>query len=394
METRSTSEEELVRDAWWSTLGALYDRRRFLFYVTSLVTVASVIISLLLPKWYESTAQVLLPSGGSSGGLGALVGNLDPAAAMLLGGTRGDYVRFRAILNSNTMFDRVIEEFNLMDVYDNRDSKTPIDDTRDELESNVEFGIDPELDFLYVSAMDRDPVKSAEMANFFVDELNRMNIELSTESASAYRAFVQRRYDETIANLDSSMAVLQHFQEEHGLIGLEQQSAAVLEILTQYRAASFQAEIEYEALVLDFGKDNPTVRSARNRVEAAREKERQLLEGGDPLMPVALSDLPEVGRGYAAALRDVAIYQKIIEYARPVLEQAIFEEQREAPAVQVLDRAKVPEWKTKPKRALIVIGSTLSAFILVVLYVITMHWLRTNRAYFVSRIEAELSRKR
>ena len=66
------------------------------------------------------------------------------------------------------------------------------------------------------------------------------------------------------------------------------------------------------------------------------------MAGQDPIMPVSFAELPEIGRGYAQALREVMVYERVIEYARPVLEQAIFEEQREAPAVQVLDHATVP----------------------------------------------------
>jgi len=386
------TEEMIARDAWWSMLGTLYRRRRFIVAVTGFVAVASVIISLLLPKWYESSARVIIPSSGSSGGLSALIGNLDPTAAAFLGAVGGDYLRYLAILSSNTMKDRVIDRFNLMDVYETRESVTPIRDTRKALDENLSYEIDVEFDFLSISVLDQDPVRAAEMANFVVDELNLMNIDLSTESATRYRLFVERRYNETIANLDSSMAALQEFQQKHGLVQLEQQSAAFLEVLAQYRAITFEAEIEYEGLVLDFGENNPTVRSARNRIEAGRAKEQALMDGKDPLMPIAFADLPEVGRGYAQAVREVKIYERIIEYARPVLEQAIFEEQRETPAVQVLDRATVPEWKTKPKRALIVIGATLSAFILVMVYVILIDWLRRNRAYFRSRIETEMNR--
>ncbi len=396
-ETESSSSpgrngNDRATDAWWSTLGTLYRRRRFIFGITGFVAVASLIISLLLPKWYQSNARVIIPSSSGSGGISALIGNLDPTAAAFLGAVGGDYLRYLAILSSNTMKDRIIERFNLMDVYDTRESETPIRDTRKALDENLAFEIDVEFDFLSISTLDKDPVQAAEMANFVVDELNRMNVKLSTESATAYRVFVERRYNDTIANLDSSMVALQRFQEAHGLVELEQQSAAFLEILAQYRTITFEAEIEYEGLVLDYGKDNPVVRSARNRVEAGKAKERDLMEGKDPLMPISFSDLPEVGRGYAEVLREVKIYQRIIEFARPILEQAIFEEQREAPAVQVLDRATVSEWKAKPKRALIVFGATMSAFILVVVYVILLAWLQRNRAYFTTRFEKELNR--
>lgn len=389
-ERGSIPDEEHSRDAWWSMLGTFYRRRWFIVAVTGFVAVASIGISLLLPVWYQSTARVIIPSGGEGGGISALLGDLDPAAAALLGTSGGDYIRYMAILTSRTLTDRVIDEFDLMDVYETRDSKTPWRDARKELDDNTAFEIDRDFDFLGINVFDQDRERAASMANFFVEELNRMNIELSTESASRYRRFVERRYNETVANLDSAMAALQNYQEEYGLLELEQQSEAFLEILAQYRAATFQAEIEYEGLLMDYGKENPMVQSARNRVEAARAKERALLEGRDPLLPVAIDELPQIARGYATAMRDVAIYENIIEFARPLLEQAIFEEQREAPAVQVLDRAVVAEWKAKPKRAFIVVGATLSAFILVLIQLGLVDWLRRKRAYLAERFDSEL----
>lgn len=389
---RRSGTDEDVRDAWWAMLGSLYARRFLIIGVTVFAAVASVAISLTLTPWYQSTAKVILPSSGS-GGLSQLIGTLDPAAAAMLGASGGDYVRYMAIISSNTMRDRVIDEFDLMSVYETHESPAPVRDTRMLLGQYLSFEIDIEYDFLAISVLDTDPQRAADMANFVVDELNRINVRLSTENARSYREFVERRYEETVANLDSSMASLQQFQQDHGVVELEQQSEAFLQILSQYRASTFEAEIEYEGLVLDYGEDNPTVRSARNRVEAARAKERALMEGKDPLMPVAFAELPEIGRGYAHVLREVMIYERIIEFARPVLEQAIFEEQREAPAVQVLDRASVPEWKTKPKRAYIVIGSTLSAFLLVLVYVVSIGWLRYNRRYVMSRIESELNQR-
>ena len=254
---RSQGDASRHQDAWWSTLGAIYNKRLLIIGLTILVAISSVGISLILPVWYESTARVILPKKASGGGLSALIGNLDPAAASLLGGVGGDYIRYLAILHSNTMRDRIIDEFDLMTVYETGESQTPVRDTRDMLASNLTMEIDVEYDYLSISALDQDPVRATEMANFIVEELNRMNIRLSTESAGSYRSFVERRYTETIAGMDSAMAELERYQQEHGLIELEAQSQAFLQLLASYRAATFAAEVEYEGLVLDFGKGQP-----------------------------------------------------------------------------------------------------------------------------------------
>ena len=385
-----SAENEAARDAWWSLVGLVIRRRWFVIGVTVGAAIVSIVVSLLLPKWYEAEARVMLPTGSSGGGLNALLGNLDPSAASLLGVSQGDYVRYMAILNSGTLSDRVIERFNLMDEYDTRDARYPRLQTRKMFEDNVDFEIDREFEFLSIKVLDQSPEQAAEMANYLVDELNRLNVQLTTENEATYRRFVQERYDATVAALDSAMLVLKKYQEQSGVIELEKQVEAFLKVLAEYRASTFEAEVEYEGLVLDFGADNPAVKSAGNRVKAAREKERELLEGKDPVMPVAIGAIPQAAYGYAGALRDVLIYQKIIEFARPLLEQAIFEEQKETPAVQVLDRALVPEKKAQPKRMIIVVGATLSIFILVILYVFVIDWLRRNRSLIARRIALDI----
>jgi uncharacterized protein involved in exopolysaccharide biosynthesis len=387
------SEHDAARDAWWSTVRKLLAKRRLIIGFTLGAAIISVVISLLLPKWYAGTARVLLPTPTGGGGISALLGNLDPAAASILGSSGGDYVRYMAILTSESMSQRVIDRFNLMDEYETRDARYPRMKTLEMLEGNVEFEVDREFDFLSVTVLDKSAEQAAEMANFYVEELNRMNASLVSENAANYRGFVEQRYDATIAGLDSAMQVLSAYQQESGVIELEKQAEAFLAVLAEYRAASFQAEVEYQALVMDFGKDNPATKSAYNRVLAARELEKDLLEGKDPLMPVALKDIPEVGVGYAQALREVMIYEKIIEFARPLLEQAIFEEQKQTPAVQVLDRALVPEKKAKPKRMIIVAGATLSVFLLTCLYVLMLGWLDRNRRYLASQLKPNAGSK-
>jgi uncharacterized protein involved in exopolysaccharide biosynthesis len=385
-ESFATEASDQARDAWWSTIRRLLEKRRLIIGMTVGAAVVSIVISLLLPKWYAGTARVLLPTPTGGGALSALLGNLDPAAASILGTSGGDYVRYMAILTSESMSQRVIDRFNLMDEYETRDARYPRMKTLEMLEGNVEFEVDREFDFLAITVLDKGPEQAAEMANFYVEELNRMNASLVSENAANYRHFVEQRYDATIAGLDSAMKALSAYQQESGVIELEKQAEAFLTVLAEYRAASFQAEVEYQALVMDFGKDNPATKAAYNRVQAARDLEKDLLAGEDPLMPVALEDIPEVGVGYAQALREVMIYEKIIEFARPLLEQAIFEEQKQTPAVQVLDQALVPEKKAKPKRMIIVAGATLSVFLLTCLYVLMLGWLERNRGYLASQL--------
>jgi LPS O-antigen subunit length determinant protein (WzzB/FepE family) len=112
------------------------------------------------------------------------------------------------------------------------------------------------------------------------------------------------------------------------------------------------------------------------------------MEGRERMLPVSQDSLPQVARQFIALQQDQLLLAKVIEYTRPVLEEAQLEEQRTIEAVQVVDAATPPVKKARPRRSVIVIASTLSGFLLVVLYVLLFDWWRRNHAAFAHRLKA------
>ena len=97
-----------MRERLWWAASVLYARRWLIAAVTVLAAVASVLIALSLPKWYQAEARVLLPKGGLSAG--SLLNSIAPGVGSLLGGG-GGYTRYLAILTSRSMMDDVVERF-------------------------------------------------------------------------------------------------------------------------------------------------------------------------------------------------------------------------------------------------------------------------------------------
>lgn len=383
--------QQRMSEALWPALGELYAHRKLIAAVTAAIAVAAVVISLLLPNWYQAEARVLLPDS-PGGALSAVLGRVSPAAASLLGsGGGGDYARFLAILTSRTALERVADEFDLAEVYETADARYPREATLKELRENVAFTVDMDYDFLSIAVGDPDPERAARMANFLVAELNRVNGRLAAENASNFRRYVQKRYEESLADLDSARAAMLRFQQRHGVLELPTMAEAFLQSAATQRADAIRNEIQYEALRAQYGTENPQVQAAEQAVRAARRKEAELLGGGDPLMPVPLQDLPEVGSEYARLYQDLLMQSEILQVVQPLYEQARFEEERDREAVQVVDMAVPPERKAWPKRSLIVIGATLSAFILAVCFVLIRASLRRNGGALAARFRAAVS---
>jgi uncharacterized protein involved in exopolysaccharide biosynthesis len=327
--------------------------------------------------------------------MASLVESVAPGASGLLGGGSGDYTRYLAILTSRTVTERVVERFNLADVYETGDQPSPVAAAADKFRRNVGFDVSLEYNYMAISVRDLSPRRAAAMANYLVDELNTENTRLSSESASERRVFIETRLGEAEAALDSVRGEIQAFQERSGITEPGIQGEALMSAITSASAAVAQADIYYQSVVSLYGDgDNAEVTSARAALEAARGQLDRLTSGGSALMPVPLSELPQVGRQYAQLQQEQLIQAQIIEFVRPLYEQATFGERQVTSAVQVIDTAAVPVKKSDPKRSTIVLGITLSALVLAVAVVAGLALLRLaapRAAARMARAEAALA---
>ncbi len=369
-----------AREIFFQLARTVYQRRTFIIAVTGMVAVLSVVIALLLPKWYTSSTRLLSPeSGGASPISAAMLKNLSSAASSFLGvGGGGDFERYISIMTSRTVYEQVVNKFDLINVYEAAESKDPVGSAVETLADNTEFSIDLEFGYLTVSVTDQDPKRASEMANFFVSELNRVNMELSSQDAGHYRRFVEQRYKEVLDELDSLKQRTQAFQEENGVFDMQTQAVGFFEQLAAMRTEEIALEIEYQVLLSQYGKDNLRVMSARQAFLAARQKTQGALDGQEQILPVSQEEVPAVMRQFLQLEQEGLIQKSLLEVIAPLYDQARFQEERTFQAVQVLDEAIPPSRKSKPKRSIIVIIATMTGFILVLLYVLARAWWQTN----------------
>jgi tyrosine-protein kinase Etk/Wzc len=382
LETMSQEGEQ----AWWNLLGVLYRWRRFIVGVTSVMAVASVIISLLLPNWFKASSRLLLPASASGGIASALLGDISSAAQSLLGGGGGDYVRYMAILNSRAIMDDVVRTFDLITVYELEEEEFPVEEARAALADNVEFVVDQDYDFFSVEVLDKDPQRAADMSNYFVQKLEEVNNQLSKQTAGNFRAYVEERYDMAGQAREAMLDSLAAFQREYGVIDLEAQTEAFYTQLAAMRADAVQLEIQLASLKAQFGGSNRQVQNLEALVTAANAQYDAALAGSEAVLPVSQSVAPDMVRDYLQLTLERTIQERILELVAPMLEQARFEEERTSQALQVVDAAVAPVEKFKPKRSIICIAATLSGFILAVLFALVMDWWRRSYPVFAQRL--------
>ena len=114
---------------------------------------------------------------------------------------------FVTILKSRVMADEVITKFNLMDRYR---EKTMIE-TREELEDRVRITVTKEK-AIKMAVEDSDAQIAAEMANFYVANLDRMNRTVNVSKAGQNRVFIERRLAETVESMGKAEEALRDFR--------------------------------------------------------------------------------------------------------------------------------------------------------------------------------------
>jgi capsule polysaccharide export protein KpsE/RkpR len=354
--------------------------RRFIVVNVLIVTVVAVIVSLLIRNWYASTASVLPPKQPSGGLLGSLSGVSsvvkDLKNLSRLGGgsamPEGTY-NYLAILGSRTALEKVIRKFNLMEVYGISDSS--MEKTIKVLQDNVEVNVEKEGN-VTITVADGDPKRAADMANYFVEVLNDVSINLGTREARNNREFIERRYLQNQEDLKHAEDSLKVFQQKYGIYSLPVQTESAIKAAAALKSEVVAKEIQLGVAEKALGQDNPQVQTLRLGLQELNKKVSEMKFGTEDWYQdkslnlfVPFKDVPQLGMEYVRLYRNFEIQNRLIEFLLPLYEQAKYDEQKETPVVLVLDPAVPPERKSGPKRLLIVLAAGFSSLILALLYV-------------------------
>jgi tyrosine-protein kinase Etk/Wzc len=340
-------------------VGILLRWKRFIIINFIVVFLLATGISFLLPKWYKSTASLLPPkqpdlfsSLGSSSSMLKGISGLSKLGGL---GQRSDVYNYFAILKSRTTMEAVIRKFNLISVYDVSDSS--MEKAIKELEGNTEFEEQPD-DNITIVVYDKDPVRAADMANYFVEVLNEVSTRLGTQEARSNREFIEARVAKIYKDLHQAEDSLRAFEEKSPVMVFPDENSSGLSSVAELFAMKAKKEIELGILERTVSPDNPEL--MRYRIELSEINKKVV-------------HIPETGIGALRLYRQVVIQQKILEFVLPLLEQAKVEEKKDIPSTLVLDRAVPAERKSRPQRVLIVFLSTFFAFTFSILLIFFMH---------------------
>ena len=307
----------------------------------------------LPPQQQQSAAASALASLGALSGLaGAAAGVKSPA---------DQYV---ALLQSTTVADRLIDEFKLMQVYES-DYRF---EARKELAKNVRISLGKKDGLITVEVDDIDPPRAADIANRHVDELRRLTSQLALTEAQQRRLFFDAQLKKTRDALTQAQLQLQASGFNPGALKAEPKAAA--EGYARLKAEVTAAEVRLQTLRGNLSDTTPEVQNALGMLGALRAQ----------LGKVETSTHPSGGPDYIGKFREFKYQETLFDLFSRQYELARVDESREGALIQVVDEAKPAERKSKPKRAITAVATTLAALLLLAGFVVSRHFWRQSLA--------------
>ncbi|HED05427.1 MAG TPA: hypothetical protein ENI61_01935 [Ignavibacteria bacterium] len=366
---QKTSNENVVGNTFLEFITVTVKYRWFLFWFVFIITVGATAFALLSPKWYKSTASVLPAEKtdllSSLSGLSSLVKGFSPSKglAALTGNT--DFDKYIAILKSITLVDDVIDKFGLKKEYELEDSYHEKIIKR--FFSNLDIEVADEGN-LKINFYDKDPQRAADVVNYMIAQLNKINTKLSVSNAKFNREFIEKRYKQNVNDINNLETKMKEFQEEYGVIAVPEQIKSTIKTMATIYSELLKKEIEFNVLKRTYGERNPLVQKAEISVEEIQKKINTLKNGtgiskSDIKLLIPFKQAPELGNKYLKIYRDIEIQYKILEFVQPLYEQAKVEEVRNTPSVLVLDKAFPADRKSKPRGSLYALIAFVSALI-------------------------------
>jgi uncharacterized protein involved in exopolysaccharide biosynthesis len=419
----------------------LWDQRAYILKWCVRGLVIATVMALLVPNRYTSTTRLMPPDSQSGSGMAMLSAITGKVGAPGLGslasdllGTKNSGALYMEALRSRTVEDRLVNRFDLRRVY----WVKYMEDARKYLDENTSIAEDHKSGVITVSVNDRNRQRSTDLAQAYVEELNRLMSEVSTSSARRERLFIEQRLVTVKQDLHQAAEEFSQFASQNTTLDVTAQTKAMVEAGADLQGNLMAAQSELEGLEQIYTSGNVRVRSLRARVDELR---RQLhdMAGPTPNPLIAASPdspttgdkssinpppsvnpspsnqpsdmiypsirkLPLLGVRWAELYQQAKIQETVYQLLTQEYELAKIQEAKEIPSAKVMDEAVLPERKAFPPRGVfIILGALLglltgSAVVLGFAFwqaiepddpgkTFTLEILRTQKAWWLRRRE-------
>jgi tyrosine-protein kinase Etk/Wzc len=352
-------------------------KKTILKFILVTVALAALLVFVVMRPMYTAEAIFLPPQsapGSATSQLASQLGSLGSLGS--LGGLKNPGDIYLGILGSRTIADELIQRFELQKVY----KIAKVSDTEKKLKARSTF-VSGKDTLITISVADHDPKRAADLANAYLEALYEQNGRLALTEASQRRLFFEEQLERQKNALADAEVELKKTQEQTGLIAPLGQAQVEIDAIAEVRAQISSRQIQLSALKQAATNQNPEVIRLQTEIDGLEQQLQKLQndsgarQSGNVLQ--ATGKVPALALEYVRKQREVKYRELLFELIARQYESARLDESREAPLLQVVDRAVIPDKKSGPLRGLILFASCLLGAFFGVTWVILRGFIET-----------------
>lgn len=348
---------------------------RLVVRATLAAFVISVCLSFVIPPTYRASTKVLPPEQDSSGLLGALMGSsggMGGMAADLLGkGSPADL--YVGILSSDAISDIIIDRFKLMEVYG---EKYRIK-TYKRLNENVGISVGKKDGIITIVVEDKNPNRSAEIANAYVEELGKMLGKLSVADSTQNRVYLEQRLEKAKSDLIVAEDALKNFQAKNKAFDIPEQAKGAIKGVAELEGQLAAEEIKLSSLMRVYTDSSQEIKNQKLLISNIKNQISKLEGNRIDSAVLGVGSVPDIAQQYLRLMRKLKIQETLFEMLTKQNEIAKLGQTNEVIRLKVIQSARVPDMKSKPRRTIIVLTCTISTFAICLLYILITDYIKS-----------------
>ena len=308
-----------------------------------------------LPNQYTANAVLLQQRATSQSVSDSIMSSLGIEA----GGGGLDYGQIAIqVLNSRDFVDRIVEQNGIIARHEIEDKVRT--NSRELVLTNASYSFETRTGMLTIAYQDIDPEFSAQMVDSIVNEL----LNWFASRGGSDRLLAVQTMEEKLTEVEGRIQEIENeieqFQRTYGVLRVEEiaetQSGLIADLQSQLVAIDLQISNLQEVSRIENDPELLSLRAERQNILNLMQRIRQGYAGGNELLPPR-DQLPGLAAEYSRLQMDLQIQQRIYEALTERYEVAKLTADTD-PAFTILVPVEVPEEKSGPSRAQMVMAVT------------------------------------
>lgn len=366
----------------------LAKRKKTIAIIVLTATIVGTVIAFIWPKTYKSQVSFIVSNSNSVNLTGGEL--LSGLAQLQMGGGSISAEQALVLLRSTEIQDRIIEKFDLAEVYGTSipealrkkfDGRVEIEDVR---QGGIGFNSIIALKLAYLGD---EPKRTHDIIKYYYSTVDSTIKMLNKKNVEETYLLIERRLRQNEQDMRRAEDSLVAFQTRYGILEIEEQARAQIGAIAEVRSqlVALEVQIEYAENIL---KESSTRLNDLKAQKRALERRLNSLMRSDPDTPAPgetefdlfqpVEELPALFLEYLRRYREVMIQEEIYKVLYPQYEQQKLKYEEATSGLLIIDKPMLPTYKDGPKRAYIMIAAFLFGWMVAFIKVYFDKWREEN----------------